>query len=125
MLKEFYIFSPLQGEYKFICNCIWHVTLSLTPSPTFLAQSLMNYFKPPSKFKSLSHTFSCLCVFALTVRAKANNGITTKKIKCELNHSLHKGTYKSLYPSYNLPKPIWTHGVKHKRENMKLLYKEY
>jgi hypothetical protein len=81
VLKQLYILSPLKGEFKIICSCIWHVTLSMTPSPTFLAQIVMNYFKPPLKFTSLSHTFSCLCVFALTVGTKANNAVTTKKLE--------------------------------------------
>ena len=72
--------SLLQGEFKIIWSCLWHVTLSLTPSPTFLAQIVMNYFKPPLKFTSFSHTFSCLCVFALTVGAKENNAVMTKKL---------------------------------------------
>ena len=68
----------LQGEIKIICSCLWHVTLSLMPSPTFLAQILLISFKPHLNFTSMSHIISCLCILAFIARAKANNAVTTK-----------------------------------------------
>jgi len=67
------------------------------------------------KTTSLSHTTSCLCIFALSPRDIQSQ----QTIKYALNRSVLNG----IIHGYSLPKHIWNRGEKQEHEIMKIIYK--